>query len=110
MKYYVKNKRKVLKEESQSLSQVCNVVFQHTINSHTPHCKPHSQKMAAPFFDFGLSHAPNQPQGIDRKNTTIGKYSLNGSHNAQQAVWRNGGCGSFNNTLIIDELHCSWQV
>jgi len=75
MKHYVENKIKVLKEESQSLSQVGNVVFHHTIISYTPHCQPHSQKMATPSFGFGLTHAPLQSQGLDRKYTIIGKCS-----------------------------------
>ena len=109
MKHYVENKIKVLKEESQSLSQVGNVVFHHTILSHTQHCQPHSQKMAAPFFGFGLTHAPNQPQGIDRKNTIVGKCSGKAAtmHNKQfgamagVARWK-----VFKN----NKLSGSWQV
>jgi hypothetical protein len=32
------------------------------------------KKRLTPLFDFGLTHAPIQAEGLDGKNTIVGKY------------------------------------
>jgi len=49
-------------------------VLAHKANTQTPYCKPAQPKMAAAIFGFGLTHAPSQAQGLDRKNTIVGQY------------------------------------
>ena len=84
---------------------VASPSFQCSVSAHELTHKHNIENLTAKngyaIFGFGLAHAPNQPLGLDRKNTVIGKCSPHGSHNAQQAVWRNGGCGSYDKILII---------
>ena len=47
----------------------------HKPNAQPPYCKPAQPKMADAIFGFGLTHAPSQPQELDRKNTIVGKCS-----------------------------------
>ena len=48
-------------------------VTTHQTNAHTPYCKSAQPKMANAIFGFGLTRAPSQLLGFDRKNTIIGK-------------------------------------
>jgi len=67
--------RKVVKEQWWSPCHVCNIMLPpHKTAAHTPYCKPAQPKMAAAIFGFGLARAPRQPQGLDRKNTIVGRY------------------------------------
>jgi len=66
--------KRVLKEESRSpFPSLQYRVVAHVTNAHTPYCKLAQPKMADAIFGFGLSHAPSRAQGLDRKNTIVGK-------------------------------------
>jgi hypothetical protein len=53
-----------------------------------------AKKRLTPLFDFGLTHAPIQAEGLDWKNTIVGKYrgkaatSFNGGFGASGALPR----------------------
>ena len=50
----------------------CSVADTHNQLTYTT-LKTALPKMAAAIFGFGLTHAPIQPQGLDKKNTIVGQ-------------------------------------
>jgi len=74
---------------------VASPSFQYRVSAHKPTCthhieNPHSKPMATPFACFGRSHAPENSQELNRKNTIVGKYRGKAatSLNLGLAQWR----------------------
>jgi hypothetical protein len=82
--------------------------FRRTFPPHKHHIAHRTaKKWLTPLLGFGLTHAPDRTQGLDRKSTVSLKMSREGSHSLQRAVWRNGGCASLDN---VTEQQVKWLV
>jgi hypothetical protein len=75
----------------------------------TQYCKPHSQKMAAPLFDFGLTHAPLQALGLDREYSIVGKYRWKAATAYNERFGAMAGVPRYI-VLQNSKLSGSWQV
>jgi len=77
---------------------VGNIVFPtHITHTKTPYCHHTANQWLTPFACFGLTHAPIQPQGLDRKNIIVGKY-------------RGKAATAFNGRFCASGLYLAWTI
>jgi len=67
-----------IKKGSERVVTVASPSFQCRVAAHMTAHKHHlenrtNKKWLTPFFVFGRSHTPSRAQGLDRKNTIVGK-------------------------------------
>jgi hypothetical protein len=94
-----------MKKSSSRLALCAISCFRRTFPPLKHHIAHHTaKKWLTPLFGFGLTHAPDQALGIDRKSTLSWKVSWEGSHSLQRAVCCKRGLPRGINSLKFKHL------
>jgi len=64
-----------------------------------------AKKLLVQLFGFGLTHAPEKPQEVDRRHTVVGQVRGRGKHCLQRAVWQDSGINTLKMNRVI-ESYC----